>query len=710
MKELKEDAAEITNDLLRTIAQRLQDSGSSLETNSSEVFVATPRSIRVNSFFFASLCCSLFTAFGSVLGKQWLNHYTREGPPRSLAERSRDRQMKFMGFERWHMEGILQTLPTLLQFSLFFFLIGLVDWVWDINLVVAGVITGFSAFTLTFYITTTTISLVDSSSPFQTRFTRHLHDLLVPFRQHLVSYIRRVRNAVNQHGRHALWSWPFILVGAITLSSSEFPETGYIPPPLMLTQWIMQQPWLSATVSMFATIGQGLTRSRRLAPLCLQDDDGGHCVRWLLQQYPNSDHTVNAIFEATMALEETALEQDELLDNLVMFLLKPSQSNMLFNVSSDRIRANLAPLSRLVQLSKKKDVFLGEAFVRGNLRRPWGELCHTLWKVLAENPHDPQSMSYAARIMTSLGYKRAPDWPFIITHADVLLSQQWLSSHIVDLPAIDPLSPSYLSATQLDYMTLFACAFVSRFARRQALQLEQLKFLSSDQFTRAFVTSLLADGRPDAELWRGRLRLLCLREMPETYYPLLPTVAGRFSRFLAAWIAAEEEEGGNPYYLRAGMLPIQLYCDTIRLLLVQDHKLWYDELHQGGHFDLLQKFMTSTLAPTNHPDDATLKFVPFHCFIVVFSRYFEDDPERAKRLYLDQKWASSVRDCIHHLIEADSSGGITQWFRRFYRDDTLEDLAIWCTIYTQLAYDAGFLTRTDVDEIGRFKFVSSRRT
>ncbi|KAG8943379.1 hypothetical protein FRC03_002532, partial [Tulasnella sp. 419] len=180
-RDLKQDTAETTNALLQSLILHLRDpqSGDS-EPQSPPPFVAKPRATRVNALFFASLCCSIFAAFGAVIAKQWMTHYEREGQLRSPSERGRVRHKKYMGLKWWHLIGIVETLPTLLQLSLFFFFAALIDFLWPLNFTVAVVVITFGLLTFLFYIITTTIATVFPNSPFQTRFSAILRRLLQP--------------------------------------------------------------------------------------------------------------------------------------------------------------------------------------------------------------------------------------------------------------------------------------------------------------------------------------------------------------------------------------------------------------------------------------------------------------------------------------------------------------------------------------------------
>ena len=133
----------------------------------------------------ASLSCSLFTALGAVLGRQWLQYYDQENQLRPLSEQGRDRHRKYLGAEKWHFKAVIETLPTLLQFSLFLFFAAQIDLFWSINTTVAIVILVFASLSFSFYVTTTLIAVFAFGSPFQTRLSALLHRLMLHItRQH----------------------------------------------------------------------------------------------------------------------------------------------------------------------------------------------------------------------------------------------------------------------------------------------------------------------------------------------------------------------------------------------------------------------------------------------------------------------------------------------------------------------------------------------
>lgn len=118
---------------------------------------------------YASLCFSLFAAFGAVLGKQWLRSYKlgRFGSG-SLEARGKNRQKMLEGLEAWHFDAVLQMFPVLLQISLLLFGISLSSYVWTQQRAITGIIIATTVLGCLFYAFTLFASLLSPLCPFQT--------------------------------------------------------------------------------------------------------------------------------------------------------------------------------------------------------------------------------------------------------------------------------------------------------------------------------------------------------------------------------------------------------------------------------------------------------------------------------------------------------------------------------------------------------------
>ena len=90
-----------------------------------------------------------------MLGKQWVNQYLRSRRG-SAADKSRNRQRKSDGFEKWDFHLVIESLPVILQLALLFLACALSQYLWTIGRAVAGAaiavtflaVTAYAFFTL----------------------------------------------------------------------------------------------------------------------------------------------------------------------------------------------------------------------------------------------------------------------------------------------------------------------------------------------------------------------------------------------------------------------------------------------------------------------------------------------------------------------------------------------------------------------------------
>ena len=116
-------------------------------------FKASGFAVRLNTLWFSSLVCSLLSASLGLLVKQWLREYLA-GSSNISRESIRIRQYRYDGMRRWRVPEIILCLPILLQAALLLFFIGLLDLLWTLHPIVAGVVTTIVAVSMLFAITT----------------------------------------------------------------------------------------------------------------------------------------------------------------------------------------------------------------------------------------------------------------------------------------------------------------------------------------------------------------------------------------------------------------------------------------------------------------------------------------------------------------------------------------------------------------------------
>ena len=141
-----------------------------------------PEIVTVQSLLYSSLATSLFAAFIAMLGKQWVTRYLRKQGG-SAAEKSRDRQQKLDGFNKWKFQLAIESLPVMLQLALLLLGSGLTLYLWTISRTVAGVILAFTLLGVTSFTFFTVAAAFHYNCPYQTP----LSILIRPIIRHLAT-------------------------------------------------------------------------------------------------------------------------------------------------------------------------------------------------------------------------------------------------------------------------------------------------------------------------------------------------------------------------------------------------------------------------------------------------------------------------------------------------------------------------------------------
>ena len=154
-------------------------------------WTGAPRGIiHVQAMLYASLAASLFSAFLAMLGKQWLNRYASTDMRGTGIERSQDRQRKFSGIIAWYFDHVLESLPLMLQFALLLLGSALSLYLWEIDMTVACVVLGVTAFGVAFYVFVIVAGTASASCPYQTpwaRILRHIPRIIRHIYHHFLS-------------------------------------------------------------------------------------------------------------------------------------------------------------------------------------------------------------------------------------------------------------------------------------------------------------------------------------------------------------------------------------------------------------------------------------------------------------------------------------------------------------------------------------------
>ena len=126
-----------------------------------------PEIVTVQSLLYASVATSLFAAFLAMLGKQWVNRYLRNRGG-SAADKSRDRQRKLDGLQKWRFHLAIEGLPVMLQLALLLLWCALSQYLWAISRTVAGVIIAVAVLGVSLYVFLTLAATLHYDCPYQT--------------------------------------------------------------------------------------------------------------------------------------------------------------------------------------------------------------------------------------------------------------------------------------------------------------------------------------------------------------------------------------------------------------------------------------------------------------------------------------------------------------------------------------------------------------
>jgi len=190
---LEQDPLDIIQDVLIYQTQMMRNS--SLGPYVPADFSPPEHIVVVNALFYASLGFMVLAAFIAMLIKSWVREFDRGLRAMSIPEqRAKTREFRYLGMERWKLPEMVETLPLLIQISLLLFAIGLVIFLFHISTPSFGITTTITGVGVFFYVMTTSISVVVSSSPFHSPLSRRLgkvyqrmHAYFCPHVEHFLS-------------------------------------------------------------------------------------------------------------------------------------------------------------------------------------------------------------------------------------------------------------------------------------------------------------------------------------------------------------------------------------------------------------------------------------------------------------------------------------------------------------------------------------------
>ncbi|KAG5721905.1 hypothetical protein E4T56_gene14192, partial [Termitomyces sp. T112] len=129
-------------------------------------------SLLCNVLWFLSLAFSLASALAATFVEQWTRNYltaTQKHPAPKI--RARVRAYLHQGLQKFGMSTVVESIPTLLHFSLFLFLAGLIEFLYPINSVICNLVVAILVICAVLYITVTFLPIFYHHCPFRTPLT-----------------------------------------------------------------------------------------------------------------------------------------------------------------------------------------------------------------------------------------------------------------------------------------------------------------------------------------------------------------------------------------------------------------------------------------------------------------------------------------------------------------------------------------------------------
>ncbi|TFK88769.1 hypothetical protein K466DRAFT_488296 [Polyporus arcularius HHB13444] len=162
-----DDSAELLRAVLLEMKAARNASGLNSGPPVPAAFTVTGSALRVNAYWFSSLVISLATALITILAKQWVNYLLAGlSPVPSIG--ARHRQYRIDGMHKWKLPTVISILPIFLHISLLLFFAGLVEFVWDLNMVVGTITAALVATTSVVYFAANIVAYIYPECPYKT--------------------------------------------------------------------------------------------------------------------------------------------------------------------------------------------------------------------------------------------------------------------------------------------------------------------------------------------------------------------------------------------------------------------------------------------------------------------------------------------------------------------------------------------------------------
>ncbi|CUA72693.1 UPF0182 protein [Rhizoctonia solani] len=179
---LQQDSFEVSTQLLLALLQsqrRIETGMPDLTPFPIEIPTFKPSSVArlINVLWFSSLTISLGVAVIAILTKEWLTAFlaykTRHAHIYAL-----ERQERLTNQKTWKMLPIIDLLPSLLNFALFLFGVGLIIRLWTLDFVVAGVISVISVGSGGIYFSFIVSGTLLKACPYKSQISRYSQKLI----------------------------------------------------------------------------------------------------------------------------------------------------------------------------------------------------------------------------------------------------------------------------------------------------------------------------------------------------------------------------------------------------------------------------------------------------------------------------------------------------------------------------------------------------
>ncbi|EED78698.1 predicted protein [Postia placenta Mad-698-R] len=167
--------------------------------------------ISTNVLWFSALVLSLSAASLAISVSQWLHHHVDRAPSQSR-QSVRLWYFRHSMFNEWNVPLIISLLPVLLQTSLALFLVGLVQLLWSLNTIVAGVVTVLVAVLLLLSMLTAVVPAFAPRCPYKSQFALWCFRANRPARRWLTSAVDNLLRA-DGHSFSSLHHIFFRLIG-----------------------------------------------------------------------------------------------------------------------------------------------------------------------------------------------------------------------------------------------------------------------------------------------------------------------------------------------------------------------------------------------------------------------------------------------------------------------------------------------------------------